>query len=47
MARAAWTGFINAAKLIAGEGSFAGFDGSVPFAELNSFFREDSKKQSA
>jgi len=45
LARAAWTGFIRAAKLIAGEGSFAGFDGSVPFAELNSFFREDSKNR--
>ena len=47
LARAAWTGFLRAAKLIAAEGSFAGFDGSVPFAELNSFFREDSKKRSA
>jgi len=45
LARAAWTGFIRAAKRIAGEGSFAGFDGSVPFAELNGFFREDSKNR--
>lgn len=45
LARAAWTGFIRAAALIAGEGSFGGFDGSVPFAELNGFFREDLKKR--
>ena len=43
LARAAWTNFIHAAELIANQGSFAGFDGSVPFAELNGFFREDSK----
>lgn len=45
LARAAWTGFIRAAKLIAAEGSFAGFDGTVPYAELNNFFREDAKKR--
>jgi 2-methylisocitrate lyase-like PEP mutase family enzyme len=43
LARAAWTGFMRAAKAIAQEGSFAGFDGSVSFAELNDFLREDSK----
>ena len=47
LARAAWTGFIRAAKTIAGEGSSAGFDGIVPFAELNDFFREDRKKRSS
>jgi 2-methylisocitrate lyase-like PEP mutase family enzyme len=47
LARAAWTGFIRAAKLIAAEGSFAGFDGSVSFAELNGFFREDLKGRSS
>jgi 2-methylisocitrate lyase-like PEP mutase family enzyme len=47
LARAAWTGFIRAAKLIAEEGSFAGFDGSVSFAELNGFFREDLKGRSS
>jgi len=41
LARAAWTGFIRAAKTIAEEGSFAGFDGLMPFADLNGFFRED------
>jgi 2-methylisocitrate lyase-like PEP mutase family enzyme len=41
LARVAWTGFIRAAKAIAEDGSFAGFDGSVPFAELNNFFRDE------
>ena len=44
LARAAWTGFMRAAKLIASEGSFAGFEGLVSHAELNGFFREDAKK---
>jgi 2-methylisocitrate lyase-like PEP mutase family enzyme len=43
LARAAWGGFIRAAKSIAEEGSFAGFDNAAPFAELNGFFREDAK----
>ena len=45
LSRTAWTGFIRAAKLMAEEGSFAGFDGSVPYAELNEFFREDLKRR--
>lgn len=45
LARAAWGGFIRAAKAIAEEGSFAGFDNCVPFPELNGFFREDLKKR--
>jgi 2-methylisocitrate lyase-like PEP mutase family enzyme len=44
LAGAAWGGFIRAAKALAEEGSFAGFDGGAPFAELNGFFREDFKK---
>jgi 2-methylisocitrate lyase-like PEP mutase family enzyme len=43
LARAAWTGFIRAAKLIAEEGSFDGLDGAVPYSELNGFFREVAK----
>jgi len=39
LSRAAWTGFIRAAETIAKEGSFSGFDGLVPYAELNNFFR--------
>jgi 2-methylisocitrate lyase-like PEP mutase family enzyme len=38
LARAAWTGFIRAATAIAEQGSFAGFDGAVPFSELNALF---------
>jgi 2-methylisocitrate lyase-like PEP mutase family enzyme len=43
LARAAWSGFIRAAKAIADEGAFTGFDGSIPFDELNNFFRKDCK----
>ncbi len=45
LARAAWTGFIHAAKAIAKDGSFAGFEGSVSGKELNDFFREDGKSR--
>ncbi|MBV9404074.1 MAG: isocitrate lyase/phosphoenolpyruvate mutase family protein [Acidobacteriaceae bacterium] len=45
LARAAWTGFVRAAKAIAEEGSFAGFDGLFPYAELNEFFRSDVKNR--
>ena len=38
LARAAWGGFMRAAKLLAGQGSFAGFDGAAPGAELNALF---------
>ncbi len=40
LSRAAWTEFIRAAKLIANEGSFAGFEGLVSGGELNEFFRK-------
>ncbi len=46
LARAAWTGFNRAAKLIAEEGSFAGLDGITPFPELNGFFRDIAKQRS-
>ena len=39
LARAAWTGFIHAAKLIAEKGTFAGFEGVVSGGELNEFFK--------
>jgi 2-methylisocitrate lyase-like PEP mutase family enzyme len=42
LARAAWTAFMRAAQSIRGEGSFAGLDGLVPFAELNEFFRRQA-----
>jgi 2-methylisocitrate lyase-like PEP mutase family enzyme len=47
LARTAWTGFIRAAKEVAENGSFAGFDSNVSFAELNGFFQSDSKKRLA
>lgn len=45
LSRAAWTGFIRAAKGIADDGRFAGFEDLVPYAELNAFFREDAKRR--
>jgi 2-methylisocitrate lyase-like PEP mutase family enzyme len=45
LSRAAWTAFIGAARTIAQEGSFAGFDDLVPYPELNAFFRGNLKKR--
>jgi 2-methylisocitrate lyase-like PEP mutase family enzyme len=45
LARAAWTGFIRAAKAIADRGSFEGFEDLVSFGELNAFFQEDWKER--
>jgi 2-methylisocitrate lyase-like PEP mutase family enzyme len=45
LARTAWTGFMGAARAIAAEGSFKGFEGITPFAEINEFFREDWKER--
>lgn len=41
LARAAWTGFMRAAKQIAEQGSMAGFEGSVTHSELNELFRAE------
>ncbi len=41
LARAAWAGFLRAASKIAGEGSFAGFEEVVSFAEVNSMVRDE------
>jgi 2-methylisocitrate lyase-like PEP mutase family enzyme len=38
LSRAAWGGFIRAAKLMADEGSFEGLDQMADFRELNAFF---------
>ena len=43
LARAAWGGFLRAARGLAQGGTFADFDGAAPFAELNAFFCEDLK----
>jgi 2-methylisocitrate lyase-like PEP mutase family enzyme len=46
LARAAWSGFDRAARAIAEQGSFAGFEGLIPSGELNSLFaaRIDSRR---
>jgi 2-methylisocitrate lyase-like PEP mutase family enzyme len=40
LARTAWGSFLDAARLIADEGSFAGLDGAASFAELNALFEQ-------
>jgi 2-methylisocitrate lyase-like PEP mutase family enzyme len=44
LARAAWTGFIRAARTMAEAGRFDGLQGTVPFAELNAFFEADQRR---
>jgi methylisocitrate lyase len=41
LARAAWTGFLEAAKEIAGRGTFTGLARAVPSADLNGSFPSD------
>jgi 2-methylisocitrate lyase-like PEP mutase family enzyme len=41
LARAAWFGFMRAAKAICDEGSFSGFDDLAPFGELNALFKDE------
>lgn len=38
LARAAWGGFFRAARTLATEGSFAGFEGAASYAEVNGLF---------
>ena len=40
LARAAWTGFLQAAREIAGQGTFTGLARAVPFAEVNGAFAD-------
>jgi 2-methylisocitrate lyase-like PEP mutase family enzyme len=47
LARTAWNGFIRAAREIAEHGTFKNFEGTIPNAELNAFFREDHKARGA
>jgi 2-methylisocitrate lyase-like PEP mutase family enzyme len=42
LARAAWGGFMHAAKLIIEQGKFEGFAGAASGSELNTFFRSES-----
>lgn len=46
LARAAWTGFIHAAREMAQEDSMAGLDNAVSYDELNGFFRKDLAERS-
>lgn len=46
LARAAWGGFIRAARQIAIGGSFGGFSDAAPAADLNALFQEDIKRRS-
>jgi 2-methylisocitrate lyase-like PEP mutase family enzyme/GNAT superfamily N-acetyltransferase len=43
LAKAAWTGFIDATQLLAEKGSFSGFAANVPSPLLNGFFEKDLK----
>jgi len=43
LARTAWGGFMRAARLIAEQGSFAGFEGAASGAELNALFEQEKK----
>ena len=44
LARAAWTGFMRAARTMAETGRFDGLQDTVPFAELNGFFEADRRR---
>jgi len=44
LARAAWGGFIRAAKQLAEDGRFDGFTDAAPHDELQEFFRDDVKR---
>jgi 2-methylisocitrate lyase-like PEP mutase family enzyme len=43
LARAAWGGFLSAAKEIAEHGTFTGLARAVPFAEINGAFKKGSR----
>lgn len=45
LARAAWGGFMRAAKDLAEHGRFDGFKDAAPHDELNEFFRADIERQ--
>ena len=46
LARAAWGGFMRAARELAGHGSFHAFADATPHAELQAFFRKDAASRS-
>jgi 2-methylisocitrate lyase-like PEP mutase family enzyme len=45
LARAAWGGFMRAAKTLAEQGTFEGFADAAPHGELNACFRKDMQKR--
>jgi len=45
LAAMAWTGFITAARTIAEEGRFTGFEGKFPSSDLNAFFAKDARER--
>ena len=47
LARAAWGGFLRAARLLAVEGRFDGLADATPGGELDAFFDGDSQKRAA
>ena len=47
LALAAWTGFIRAAKILKGEGSFSGLARLVSYGEINDLFANDLPKHRA
>ena len=47
MARAAWGGFLRAARLLAEQGRFDGFEGAAAGQDLNAFFAADLKQRAA
>ena len=47
LARAAWGGFIRAARGIAEAGKFDGFADATPSAELNRFFNDNRKRRAS
>jgi 2-methylisocitrate lyase-like PEP mutase family enzyme len=47
LALAAWTAFIHAAQALRSKGTFAGFGGLVPYAEINGLFATDLSRHDA
>ena len=47
LALAAWTGFVRAAQSLKSDGSFAGFAGLAPYADINEFLAADLRARQA
>jgi 2-methylisocitrate lyase-like PEP mutase family enzyme len=46
LSRAAWGGFLAAARAMAAEGRFDALESAAPFAEINDFFHDDRRRRS-